>query len=116
MTRAMSTSRKARIFEQHGGVCHLCGQKIDGTRERWDAEHIVPYALTRDDSDENLAPAHVDCHKAKTRQDVTAIAKAKRVAAKHNGAFQTRSKLPGGRSSKFKRKINGTTVSRDEDA
>lgn len=69
--------RRARIFEAHGSKCHICGEVIDGTSERWEAEHIVPYALTRDDGDDNLAPAHERCHAAKTPEDVTRIAKAK---------------------------------------
>lgn len=115
MTRRMSTTRRARIFEAHGGTCHICGVKIDGTRERWDVEHIVPYALTRDDSDGNLAPAHAACHAPKTKQDVAAIAKAKRVSAKHTGEYApTRNPLPGSRASKYKRTVDGRTVLREE--
>ena len=115
MTRRMSTTRRARIFEAHGGRCHICGERIDGTRERWDVEHVVPYALTRDDSDDNLAPAHIACHREKTREDVARIAKAKRVKAKHEGAWQPRSILPGGKRSRLKRKISGEIVPRDDD-
>ena len=114
MTRRMSTSRRARIFTAADGVCHLCGQTIDGTREAWDVEHVVPYALTRDDSDDNLRPAHRSCHAAKTREDVGQIAKAKRVAAKHTGAHRPRASLPGSKGSKWKRKIGGAVVPRDE--
>jgi 5-methylcytosine-specific restriction enzyme A len=103
MTRRMSTTRRARIFEAAGGVCHICGQKIDGTRERWEAEHVIPYAMTRDDSDDNLRPAHVACHAGKTAQDVPQIAKAKRVAAKHIGAARPRRKMPY-------RRFDGTAV------
>lgn len=114
MTRRMSPSRRARIFADHGGVCHLCGDQIDGTRERWEVEHIVPYALTRDDTDANLAPAHVACHAAKTAGDVAQIAKAKRVARKHIGAHRSASTLPGSKGSKWKRKLDGTIVERGQ--
>lgn len=112
MTRRMSPSRRARIFAAHEGICHLCGQPIDGTRERWEVEHIVPYALTRDDTDDNLAPAHVACHAAKTAQDVKQIAKAKRVSRKHTGAHRPKATLPGSKGSKWKRKVDGTVVPR----
>ena len=112
MTRRMSNTRRARIFEAHNGTCHICGQKIDGTRERWDAEHIIPYALTNDDSDDNLAPAHIACHATKTPQDVAQIAKAKRVNRKHTGAHRPKSTLPGSKDSKWKRKIGGEVVPR----
>jgi hypothetical protein len=32
--RRMSTTRRARIFQAANGVCHICGEQIDGTRER----------------------------------------------------------------------------------
>ncbi|MBO9398765.1 HNH endonuclease [Shimia sp. R9_2] len=111
--RKRTPLQRAAIFQAHDGTCHICGEKIDGTREKWELEHIVAYELTRDDSDENLAPAHVSCHKQKTRKDKAAIAKAKRVNAKHIGAHQPKSNLPGSRASKFKRKLDGTVVPRD---
>jgi len=112
MTRRMSPSRRARIFEAHKGTCHICGQAIDGTRERWEVEHLAPYALTRDDSDDNLAPAHASCHAGKTAEDVTQIAKANRVARKHKGAHRPKASIPGSRESKWKRRIDGTVVRR----
>ncbi len=113
MTRRMSPTRRLAIYTAHQGRCHICGERIDGARERWEVEHIVPYALTRDDTDANLAPAHVSCHATKTPGDVAQIAKAKRVQAKHVGAWRPRSKLPGSRGTPFRRKINGTTERRE---
>lgn len=78
------------LFEQHGGICHICGQKIDGTREGWDLEHVIALEISGDDSDENLRPAHKACHAEKTRDDKGRIAKAKRVRAKHLGAKKKR--------------------------
>lgn len=114
MTRRMSTKRRAEVFERCGGICHICGDKIDGTRERWDVEHIVPYALTRDDSDENLAPAHVRCHAAKTKDDVRNISKAKRVHRKAIGAHKAKTPLPGGKDSKWKRTFNNGWIKREK--
>lgn len=117
MTRRMSTLRRARIFEAAGGICHICGERIDGTREAWDADHVIPYALTRDDSDDNLRPAHERCHRgaaSKTSDDQAVIAKAKRVAAKHSGAHKSTSVIPGSRASGWKRKIDGTIVRREK--
>lgn len=112
--RRMSTTRRARIFSAAGGICHLCGQPIDGTREEWDADHVIALEISGDDSDENLRPAHKRCHIDKTaKQDAPAIAKAKRVQAKHNGAWRPKSTIPGSRGSKWKRKISGETVRRD---
>lgn len=86
--RSFSTKDRTRIFAANSGICHLCAGKIS-IGEAWEVEHVIPYALTRDNSDENLRPAHKRCHEVKTRQDdVPAIAKAKRREAKHTGAKQ----------------------------
>lgn len=111
--KSISTRERVRLFELHDGICHICGCKIDGTKESWDVEHVVPWALTRDDSDENRRPAHTLCHKSKTKGDVRSIAKAKRVHAKHIGAYSTKNSIPGSKKSKYKRKIDGTVVDRE---
>ena len=74
---SMSKVRRARIFEAHKGLCGLCGKKITGD---YDIEHRIPWAISFDDSDGNLYPAHKDGHALKTKQDVKDIAKAKRLA------------------------------------
>lgn len=84
---------RARIFAAHNGICHLCGGKIKDN-EAWELEHIIAWALTQDDSDENLAPAHVKCHKAKThKQDRPAINKAVRLDNKRRGFTASKKKL-----------------------
>lgn len=112
MTRRMTPLRRARIFDAHDGICHLCGCKI-GVGEAWDAEHVIALEISGDDTDENLRPAHRSCHRDKTRDDAGRIAKAKRVRAKHIGAHKAKAVLPGSRASKWKRKIDGTVVSRE---
>lgn len=107
--RSISSTERARLFALHGGICHLCGEKIDGVRERWEVEHVIPWALTRDDSDENRRPAHVACHRAKTHDDAADIAKAKRREAKHLGFYRPARPM---RHPTLKRKINGTVVAR----
>lgn len=105
--RKRTTLQRAALFEKHGGICHLCEERIDGTREKWELEHVIAYELTQDDTDENLRPAHVKCHKAKTARDVAMLAKVKRVAAKHQGA-RPKSQWPG--AGKIKRKVGGGVV------
>lgn len=74
---SMSKARRLRIWERDKGVCYLCSVKVMAS-EAWDVEHKVAWALAYDDSDENLAVAHkAGCHEAKTKIDVTTIAKAK---------------------------------------
>lgn len=94
--RSFTTLQRAAFFEQHKGICYLCGLKIDGTREKWEIEHVIAREIMGRDADEdsNLALAHASCHKAKTAQDKAAIAKSNRVAAKHIGAHRPKQKIP----------------------
>jgi 5-methylcytosine-specific restriction enzyme A len=111
--RRMTPLRRARIFDAAGGVCHLCGIRI-AVGETWEAEHVIALEISGDDSDGNLRPAHVACHRAKTAEDAGRIAKAKRVRAKHIGAHRPKATLPGSKASKWKRKVSGEVVRRGE--
>ena len=111
--RSLSTRERVRLFTLHGGACHICGGKIDGTREAWEVEHILPVALGGDESDDNRKPAHVKCHKGKTAEDIGRIRKADRQQARHIGAkARTRNPLPGSRCTRWKKKLDGTVVPR----
>lgn len=110
--RSWTAKRRLALFEAHKGVCHLCGGRIDGTREAWDVEHIIPIAIGGDDDESNCAPAHKSCHKVKTRADAGVTAKCNRIRAKHNGAAKPKATIAGSRGTKFKRKINGEVVAR----
>jgi 5-methylcytosine-specific restriction endonuclease McrA len=107
--KSFSRSERVRLFELHKGICHICEHKIDGVREKWEVEHVIPFEMTRDNSNENCKPAHVICHKGKTKQDVKDIAKCKRREAAHIGA-KPKSKAWG--NSKYKKKLDGTVVLR----
>ena len=117
MTRRRSISRtmRARIFEAASGICSICGQKIDGVREKWEISHEIPLALGGDDDEGNMRPAHERCHRQHTATvDAPQIAKAKRVHAKHTGAHRPRYVMPGSRASGLKKKLDGTVVRRTE--
>lgn len=95
MARKSFTKKdRSRIFLANDGRCHLCSGQI-GIGEAWEVEHVIAYALTRDNSDDNLRPSHVKCHRAKTDVDVAAIAQAKRREAKHLGITKPAGKLRG---------------------
>lgn len=113
MRRKWTPKRRLAVFEAHKGTCHLCGDKIDGTREAWELEHVIPLAMGGDDDETNVAPAHKSCHAAKTVIDAGNLAKANRVRAKHYGAHVSKHPLPGSRNSKWKRKVGGGVVPRD---
>lgn len=106
--RSWTAKRRLALFLAHDGRCHICSATIDGTREAWDVEHIIPIAIGGDDDEGNCAPAHKACHATKTATDVAQIAKANRVRAKHNGAkAKPRNPLPGSKASKWKMTFNG---------
>ena len=111
----MTPRMRLKVWEAHKGICVLCNGKIDGVRERWVAEHIIPLSLGGADDESNMAPAHEGCALAKTfgkSGDIAKAAKAKRVKSKHLGIKKSKNPLPGGKGSKFKKKINGSVVPR----
>jgi len=111
--RHISTRERVAIFAAAGGACHICGGTIDGTREVWDVEHVVPLAQGGDDHGENLRPAHKACHAGKTARDAGDTARAKRLEAKHLGAkAPARATIPGSKRSPWKKKLDGTLVRR----
>ncbi|QRY69152.1 HNH endonuclease [Ensifer sp. PDNC004] len=105
----MSPMRRLRIFEAHGGRCCLCEGKIDGVRQKWTIEHLIALGLGGKDDDGNCAPAHEECRRGKDKLDVTAIAKAKRIKAKHLGIAKPKSSLSNPR---FRKLMNGDVVDR----
>jgi hypothetical protein len=59
----------------------------------FEVEHVIPWALSFDDSDDNLKIAHTVCHKTlKTGDDVARIAKAKRQSGIEGGQAARRAK------------------------
>lgn len=87
--RSLSPLQRLKLFEAAKGVCHLCEQRIQ-VGEKWEVEHVIPLALGGADDESNTSPAHVACHAPKTAADLGAIAKVKRIRAKHIGADKPR--------------------------
>ena len=113
--KKISNKERAEIFLNADGVCHLCKMTIR-PGEDWDVSHPET-GLWAGGSDDRalLKPAHRKCHKPHTAEEATQRAKETRVRQKYIGAFQkTGRPMPGSRRSKFKRKVNGETVRRDE--
>lgn len=116
----LSPTERLRLFTLHGGICHACGHEIDGKSQRWEIDHVTARGLKargfacEADTDENMRPAHYRCHKGKTVRDVGLIAKADRIASRFNGARRSSRPMPCGRDDRFKRRIGGRIVLRDE--
>jgi 5-methylcytosine-specific restriction enzyme A len=115
MVKRVSISAKKRValFQSRGGVCHICGGKIN-VGEAWDLDHRIPLAMGGEDTETNWEPAHIKCHRGKTTEDVGQIAKAKRREVRHLGGHVSRTPLPFGKRSPLKRKMDGTIVPREK--
>lgn len=115
MTRArreFPAKVKVAAYERSAGRCECCTARLAVGKFHYD--HRVPDAMGGEPTLDNCEVLCTACHSAKTTgSDVPAIAKAKRREARHIGAkARTRSPLPGGRDSKWKKRLDGTVVPR----
>lgn len=112
--KGRSKGQRIDVLHAHGGACYLCGLPINLARgDRMEVEHRIPIALGGADDHTNTLPAHAECHAQKTKADVRTIAKAKRVAKKHEGTFrQSRNAFATAKTGKFKQKLDGSLIDR----
>ena len=116
MTRKKITPKaRIEIFEREKGICHFCNLKVHPGQD-WDVSHEIPLEIGGDDHGANLRVAHRTCHRVHTSKvDMPRIAKTKRIRAKHLGAAtKSKSPMPMGKSSVWKKKMDGTVVRRDK--
>jgi 5-methylcytosine-specific restriction protein A len=84
---------KLRVFETHGGVCHLSGRKIRAG-EPWDCDHVKALINGGANRESNLAPALRDKHREKTAEDVAEKAIIARQRSKHLGIAKPKHRWP----------------------
>lgn len=114
MRKEFPAKVKLAAFQRAQGRCEECTARLMVGAFHYD--HRVPDALGGEPTLENCRVLCRACHGIKTAaQDVPGIAKAKRNEARHIGAkAPSRTPLPFGRGSRFKRKISGEIVAREE--
>ena len=78
----LSKKQRLSVFVKHEGRCYLC-ERIIRPGEVWETEHVLSIGLGGDNSEENLRPAHVECHKVKTAKDVGKMGNGKLFAPKY---------------------------------
>lgn len=113
--KKLTPRQRLSIWERDKGVCCLCRAPIDGVREKWIVEHLRALELGGEDVEANMGVAHAKCADHKTHGkdgDHAKAAKAKRVKSKHLGIAKSKNPLPGGKGSKWKKKIGGGVVER----
>jgi 5-methylcytosine-specific restriction endonuclease McrA len=108
---SISRQRKLAIWEREHGRCMVCTIKL--MPGQFIFEHVRPLALGGADADDNIRLTCKGCASEKTKADMAQITKAKRQKAAHLGLKQSKSPLPGGRNSKWKKKLDGTVVRRE---
>lgn len=77
---------RLRVFEAHGGRCHLSGRKIM-PGDLWECDHVRAIINGGENRESNLAPALKDKHREKTDDDVAEKAHIDRVRKKHLGIW-----------------------------
>ena len=75
-------------------------------------EHVRALELGGTDTDDNIRLTCKPCATEKTKKDHSTAAKAKRSKASVLGLKQSKTPLPFGKGSKWKRKLDGTVVLR----
>ena len=111
--KPLSNKQRLQMFLDAGGVCAICGGRIDGVREVWD-EHMTPLWLGGSNEEWNRKPVHARCARTKTAREATDRAKVRRVAEKHYGAARPKGfRKPKG--AKFDWSQGRYVVRRDEE-
>lgn len=102
---------KLAAWERCAGHCEECAAKIIGGRPEYD--HDIPDAIGGEPTLENCIVRCRTCHARKTAElDAPRIAKVRRQREKHLG-IRNASRFPGGRWSRWKKKVTGEVVLRD---
>ena len=110
-------SAKARIIKRQDGICGCgCGVKLGLAGELIEFDHEQALILGGANDENNLRALRKPCHRAKTKRDVTQKSTEARKRAKHLGLKpKSKAQLPGSKGSKWKRRVDGTVVRRDEE-
>lgn len=88
MTRAYLTTREwSALLEKQNGKCCVEGCESTGP---FHGEHSTPSAFVGGKPDQLMC---VPCHKSKTRKDVAAIARAKRLSGETSSQYERRQKF-----------------------
>ena len=106
----LTEQKAAKLFLERHGHCRECGSAIGPNRPKktWIVEHVIALENGGSNDWDNLGITCTDCKAAKDARDHKLAAKIRSVATKHLLPMSMRrSKMPFGRDSKLKRKLNG---------
>ena len=103
---------RLRCFLAHNGRCHLCDRQIR-LGDDWELDHKIALINGGGHREKNLAPICDFCHPTKTAKDVAEKSDTYKARLKHYGLKESKSPMPYGRKSRWKRKLNGQIVPRE---
>jgi len=115
-----SVATQKAAHKRSGGICECgCGRPFgEHPKERPEYDHDMPARLGGDASLENCKAIRRDCHNSKTaKEDLPRIVKVRRGEKDRMGikaTKATKATIPGSKASRFKRKIGGGVVLREE--
>lgn len=104
-----------RAMDRQGGRCANCTRKLGMAGEPVEYDHVVALVNGGENREANVQALCAMCHRAKTDTDVAEKSRVNRKRAKHHGFHKPRNTLPGSRGGKWKAKIGGGWVRRDEE-
>lgn len=96
---------RLRVFDASGGRCYLCSRKI-AAGEYWQADHVIALCNGGNNRESNLRAACRNCCYGKTADDLAFKSAMNKKRSKHLGIKKSKP------LSKWKRKVDGTTVLR----
>jgi 5-methylcytosine-specific restriction endonuclease McrA len=103
---------RVRQFERDEGICQCGCDRPIFPGDKWETDHTTAIINGGENRESNLRTLLGACHKAKTKQDVAEKAMVYRKRAAHLGLKKSKHPMPGGKQSKFKRRMDGTVVPR----
>lgn len=103
---------QVRIFGRDNGRCQECTRRCGVGGEPWQIDHKVALVNGGQHRESNLRLLCVECHKGKTKEDVAEKATVYRKRKKAIGVRKP-SKFACSRSSRFKKKLDGSVVERE---
>jgi hypothetical protein len=113
--RNFSRPVKRSAYARANGCCESCGVYLPAGFGGIEYHHIDPWTISHDSSLGNCRLLCVPCHKEITgSHDRPVIDKNRRLRDTAIGIKRAGKKLPGGRDSGIKKKINGEVVARKE--
>ena len=110
MSRAEFSYKTRKVaFERAHGFCECgCGQPFgDHPKERPHYDHIIADFNGGRNTLDNCQVLRVDCHQAKTAEDMPFIKKNRREDKRKNGTGARKALIPGSKGSGVRKGMNG---------